>query len=70
MLSAVDAKTEVEVDGFAISDSILSIQTVNHLLIALERISEVGSIRKRGGIFAVRTCWMSPRRCGSSQLHR
>ncbi len=54
MQSALETKTEVEAKGFSIAERVLSTQTVNHLLIALERISEAGSIRNRGGIFAVR----------------
>ena len=43
MPSAVDTKTEVELKGFSISESVLTLQTVNHFLTALEGISEAGS---------------------------
>jgi hypothetical protein len=44
----------VETDGFAIFEDVLSRQKVDHLLHALERIGDTGSVRKSGGIFAVR----------------
>jgi ectoine hydroxylase-related dioxygenase (phytanoyl-CoA dioxygenase family) len=40
--------------GFAIREGILSEQVVAELVIALERISDNSSVRKRGGIFAIR----------------
>jgi len=45
---------EVEDNGFAICEDVLSTYEVNHLLTAIERIDQAGSVRKRGGIFAVR----------------
>jgi hypothetical protein len=44
----------VQTDGFAIVEGVTSRATVDNLLIALERIGDTGSVRKRGGIFAVR----------------
>ncbi|MGI4831622.1 MAG: hypothetical protein ACRYFU_26080 [Janthinobacterium lividum] len=44
----------VEADGFAIVEGVLSGATVEHLLTYLEHICDTGSVRKRGGIFAVR----------------
>ena len=44
----------VETDGFAIVEGVLSRTTVEHLLTSLEHIGDTGSVRKRGGIFAVR----------------
>jgi hypothetical protein len=44
----------VQTDGFAIVEGVISRATVDNLLIALERIGDTGSVRKRGGIFAVR----------------
>lgn len=45
---------EVRTDGFAIVEGVLSRTIVEHLLTSLEHISDTGSVRKRGGIFAVR----------------
>lgn len=50
----VNIENEVQTGGFAIVESVLSRQQVDDLLNALERIGETGSVRKRGGIFAVR----------------
>ncbi len=50
----VDIENEVRTDGFAIVEGVLSRQQVGDLLHALERIGDTGSVRKRGGIFAVR----------------
>ena len=48
------AEENIEADGFAIIEGVLSSQTVAHLLAVLEYIRDTGSVRKRGGIFAVR----------------
>ncbi len=44
----------VETDGFAIVEDVLPHSAVEHLLTSLEHIGDTGSVRKRGGIFAVR----------------
>ena len=44
----------VEKDGFAIMEGLLPHTVVEHLLTSLEHISDTGSVRKRGGVFAVR----------------
>ena len=54
MIAQPDTKNAVQADGFAIVEEVLSCQKVDSLLDALERIGDVGSVRKRGGIFAVR----------------
>jgi phytanoyl-CoA dioxygenase PhyH len=41
-------------NGFAMVEGVLSSQIVNELLIALTSIDDTESVRKRGGIFAVR----------------
>ena len=48
------SEDEVRIDGFAVVENVLSRQQVDDLLHALERIGDTGSVRKRGGIFAVR----------------
>ena len=50
----VNIENEVQTDGFAIVEGVLSRHQINDLLHALERIGDTGSARKRGGIFAVR----------------
>ena len=45
---------EVEQYGFATRDGVLSEPEVHELLSAMERVNKAGSVRKRGGIFAVR----------------
>jgi ectoine hydroxylase-related dioxygenase (phytanoyl-CoA dioxygenase family) len=47
-------KIDVERDGFAICENILSAREVELLLDALQRIDQSASVRKRGGVFAVR----------------
>jgi len=47
-------KADVERDGFAIRENILSAREVEQLLGALQRIDQSASLRKRGGVFAVR----------------
>ncbi len=47
-------KTEIVENGFAIIKEVVSAEAVVDVLGALSRIAEDGSIRKRGGIFAVR----------------
>ena len=54
MLASDTIQRDVQTRGFAICEDVLSLQTVNELLVALERISQLGSVRKRGGIFAIR----------------
>ena len=54
MLNRKNIKPEIETDGFAIREAVLSYESVQRLLSSLEQINEEGSIRKRGGIFAVR----------------
>ena len=54
MLNASTLMLEIEQNGFAISEGILSAPQVAHLLSALQRIDQSASVRKRGGIFAVR----------------
>jgi ectoine hydroxylase-related dioxygenase (phytanoyl-CoA dioxygenase family) len=45
---------EVEQYGFAIRNGILSESEVKKLISAMERVNNASSVRKRGGIFAVR----------------
>ena len=45
---------EVEQFGFATRDGVLSDPEVKALLAAMERVDEIGSVRTRGGVFAVR----------------
>jgi ectoine hydroxylase-related dioxygenase (phytanoyl-CoA dioxygenase family) len=45
---------EVEQCGFAIRDAVLSEFEVQELLDAMEHVNNAGSVRERGGIFAVR----------------
>jgi ectoine hydroxylase-related dioxygenase (phytanoyl-CoA dioxygenase family) len=52
--SELTLRRKVEEEGFAICDGVLSEQAVGRLLAALERIGQAGSVRRRGGIFAVR----------------
>lgn len=54
MLNIQNIKNEVETEGFAIREAILSQKSVHGLLSSLEQINEEVSVRKRGGIFAVR----------------
>ena len=44
----------IETAGFAIVEGVLSRATVDHLLTSLKHIDDTGSVRKRGGVFAVR----------------
>lgn len=53
-MNHTDIKTTIDREGFAIREEVLSVQKVKELLDSLERISEAGAVRKRGGIFAVR----------------
>ena len=53
-IAATGIEHAVETVGFAIVEAVLSRSTVDRLLTALEHIGNTGSIRKRGGIFAVR----------------
>ena len=54
MTIATEIGNAVATDGFTIVEAVLSRLTVNRLLSALEQVGDTGSIRKRGGIFAVR----------------
>lgn len=54
MFNEAILRNQVEENGFTICDDILSAQEIRSLLGAIERIDQVGSVRKRGGIFAVR----------------
>jgi hypothetical protein len=54
VLSAVTPAFDVTIHGFAIIEGVLSPTAVDHLLDALARIAEAGSLRTRGGIFAIR----------------
>ena len=47
-------QSEVEENGFAICDGVLSTREVGRLLGAIERLDDAGAVRKRGGVFAVR----------------
>jgi len=47
-------RDEIERNGFAVREDVLSVQEVAHLIVATGRIDRDGSVRKRGGIFAVR----------------
>ncbi len=49
-----DVTSEVAAKGFAIVEGVLSRSSVEDLLTSLEHIGDTGSVRKRGGIFAVR----------------
>jgi ectoine hydroxylase-related dioxygenase (phytanoyl-CoA dioxygenase family) len=61
MCSGPMIREEVEKRGFATCSDVLSPIEVKDLLIALEQIEETLSVRKRGGIFAVRNLLdMSP----------
>ena len=53
MITATETGATVKTDGFAIVEGVLS-PTLEHLLSSLEHIGDTGSVRKRGGIFAVR----------------
>jgi ectoine hydroxylase-related dioxygenase (phytanoyl-CoA dioxygenase family) len=54
VISEEKVRSEVEENGFAIFDNILPKDEIVRLLTAIERIDQVGGVRKRGGIFAVR----------------
>ncbi len=54
MIAQTSTKNAVQTDGFAIVEEVLSCQKVDDLLHALEYIGDVGSVRKRSGIFAFR----------------
>jgi ectoine hydroxylase-related dioxygenase (phytanoyl-CoA dioxygenase family) len=54
MCSGPTIREEVEKQGFATCSDALSSVEVQDLLIALEHIEETLSVRKRGGIFAIR----------------
>lgn len=54
MVVTSEIGSAVEADGFVFMEGVLSRTTVEHLLTSLEHIGDIGSVRKRGGIFAVR----------------
>lgn len=54
MITAAGLRDEVEKNGFAICDDILSLEEVIRLVAAMNRLGESGSSRKRGDTFAVR----------------
>ncbi len=54
MIAQASTENGVQIDGFVIVEDILSRQKVDDILSALECIGDTGSVRKRGGIFAVR----------------
>ena len=54
MIAATEIGATVKTDGFAIVEGVLSPTVVEHLLSSLEHIGDTASVRKRGGIFAVR----------------
>lgn len=54
MVVEVSIGNAVETDGFVIVEDVLSRREADELLLALEQIGDTGSVRKRGGIFAVR----------------
>ena len=54
MIAEVSIGNAVESDGFVIVEDVLSHRETNELLLAMEQIGNTGSVRKRGGIFAVR----------------
>ena len=54
MIITPELGNAVETDGFAIVEGVLSRAMVDHLLTSLAHIGDTGSVRKRGGIFAVR----------------
>jgi hypothetical protein len=54
MCSVATSREEVEQRGFATCSDVLSAAEVANLSIALERMREASSVRKRGEIFAVR----------------
>jgi ectoine hydroxylase-related dioxygenase (phytanoyl-CoA dioxygenase family) len=47
-------REDVEINGFTLCEGVLSADEVDRLLIVIERIGQTDSVRKRGGIFAVR----------------
>lgn len=48
------AKRQVEQQGFAVCEGLLSEELIERFIDALTRIDQTGSVRQRGGIFAVR----------------
>ncbi len=54
ILTVPTVSEEITARGFAIVEGVLSPSRVEHLLTSLEHIGDTGSVRKRGGIFAVR----------------
>lgn len=54
MVAEASIESAVETDGFVIVEQVLASKETSDLLLALEQIGDTGSVRKRGGIFAVR----------------
>lgn len=54
MIAITEIGSAVETNGFAIVEGVLARSAVEHLLTSLEHIGDTGSVRKRGGVFAVR----------------
>ena len=54
MIITQELGNAVETDGFAIVEGVLPRAMIDHLLSSLAHIGDTGSVRKRGGIFAVR----------------
>jgi ectoine hydroxylase-related dioxygenase (phytanoyl-CoA dioxygenase family) len=54
MRPATAIREEVHEQGFAIFNDVLTQVEVNNLLLALERVKESTSVRKRGSMFAIR----------------
>jgi ectoine hydroxylase-related dioxygenase (phytanoyl-CoA dioxygenase family) len=52
--SETNLRTEIEDDGFAIREGVLSLNEVDRLIAAIDGIEQSESVRKRGGIFAIR----------------
>ncbi|WP_158942969.1 phytanoyl-CoA dioxygenase family protein [Granulicella sp. S190] len=53
-MKPTDIKVEIDANGFAIQEAVLSSKDVSNLLLSLERIGKDGPVRKRGGVFAIR----------------
>jgi hypothetical protein len=54
MTADQEVQRSIEEHGFAIGEAVLTEDAVAALLIALDGIDESASVRKRGGVFAVR----------------
>ncbi len=70
MLNETDITAEVEVNGSAIREAVLSSHEVAKLLLALEKIEEDGPVRKRGRSFLrSETFWTHPLKSAASLTH-